>query len=78
MVKKIFNVLGKIFNWYIHIWMLYNILMLVVICYGIITDKPNALDNDVAYYTANVTICCIYIQNKKIEELKNSINNDKN
>lgn len=73
-----FKVLGKIFYGFIHIWMLYNILRAAVICYGIITDKPNALDNEISLYTANVAICCLYIQNKKIEKLKNSINNDKN
>ena len=76
-MKKIFKVLGKIFTGFMHIFMLWNWLMLVFIGYCIITDKPIELD-ETSLYLANTAICYFYFQHKEIEELKKSINNDKN
>lgn len=76
-MKKIFNVLGKIFTGFMGIWTLWCWLRLVFISYCIITGKPTEVDT-IALYLANMAICYYYFQQKEIEELINSINNDKN
>lgn len=75
-MKKIFNILGKIFDACMGIYGFYCSLVLVIEFYGLITNNPNANIDVNETYLTGALISTVYFQGKKLNELEKKINGE--
>lgn len=75
-MKKIFNILDKIFTAYIGICMLFCTLVCGIEIYGLITNNPKASERVLTTYTIGLLASWTFFQDREIKKLKKKIDND--